>query len=657
MTNSRRWYLYIVNAISLQAVAWAAISLLRNLLVRGLGAGQTAVSFDAEAVALQIAIIVIGLPIYIGHWLWAGRLAAQAPAERGSILRRLYLLGMMAIFLGAAAASSFSLLDALLRLLLNIDPIPFESPNLALGQTAVYYALSLIVLALLWLYHRRLLAADQQHIPTPEVGSATLHRLYLYGFTAAGLALFTGGLVSIITWLLFQFGGETAVFSPPIAQFPTELARLLIGLPLWLIFWRSAQQQFLQKKAEQESIIRKAYLYLAIFVGLVMVAVQATGILAALFRSLLDVEVEGNLRRSLATVAGGVLLWGYHAVVLQRETAVLAEQPRQATIRRIYLYLVAAVGLAAGLFGLSGSVSVLLRTLSGEAFIGDPRRQLAGYAAALLVGLPIWFLPWRKIEQTLAAGLAERLSQVRKAYLYFYLLIATLTVLTSAVFVVSQLISLALGARTASGLFLEIAHAIAFTVIAAAVWLYHARLLREDGRFEAAAAAEALAKWRVGVVDGENGRLGRALLDQLQHDLPQLTLQPIGLTHTAAEAMAAPTDQPPNALLTNLDLIIGSWHIALPNGSDGQAVAYALQQSPAHKLLLPTRPDGWDWVGVDDFDQDALLRQTSHAVQQLVRGQTKPASRRLNLVALIIAVIAGLIAFSIAMSAVVNIFF
>lgn len=35
MNNARRWYIFLVCAISLQATTWAVIALLRNLLAGG----------------------------------------------------------------------------------------------------------------------------------------------------------------------------------------------------------------------------------------------------------------------------------------------------------------------------------------------------------------------------------------------------------------------------------------------------------------------------------------------------------------------------------------------------------------------------------------------------------------------------------------------
>ena len=108
MITVRRWYIYLVSAVSLQAVTWAIIYLLRNLLTSGS-------SPPVEAVAFQIAVIVIGLPIFLVHWLWAQRLAGRDPDERQSAVRRLYLYGMLALFLIPFMVNAFDIVGVVIK--------------------------------------------------------------------------------------------------------------------------------------------------------------------------------------------------------------------------------------------------------------------------------------------------------------------------------------------------------------------------------------------------------------------------------------------------------------------------------------------------------------------------------------------------------------
>jgi hypothetical protein len=170
MSTVRRWYIYLVSAISLQAVAWATIVLLRNLLISRLNPPPT-------AIALPIAVILTSLPIFLAHWLWGQRLAGKAVEERGATLRRFYLHGTMAAFLGPFTANGFDLLGTLLRAASTLDRRPY---GLTSGDAVVYHLVALLVLGVLWFYHQRIVAGDAKTVP--ETGSAAMvRRLYVLG--------------------------------------------------------------------------------------------------------------------------------------------------------------------------------------------------------------------------------------------------------------------------------------------------------------------------------------------------------------------------------------------------------------------------------------------------------------------------------------------
>ena len=111
MTSVRRWYIFLVCAVSLQSATWAGINLLRNLLTR---------HYNATAVALPIAVIVIGLPVFLVHWLWAQSLARHDPEEHTSPLRSLYLYGMLSGFLAPFLINTFNLVNVLFLMLLGV---------------------------------------------------------------------------------------------------------------------------------------------------------------------------------------------------------------------------------------------------------------------------------------------------------------------------------------------------------------------------------------------------------------------------------------------------------------------------------------------------------------------------------------------------------
>ncbi|MCL4303852.1 MAG: DUF3842 family protein [Anaerolineae bacterium] len=633
MATVRRWYMFLVAAVSLQAVTWAVIALFRNLLTPGYQAPVTATAF-------QIAVVVVGLPIFLAHWLWAQHLAERDPEERGTALRRLYLYGMLAAFLGPFVANAFDLMTTLLWLILGQPEHPFAYFEFSPTQAMVRDLVALVVLGLLWFYHQRLLAADRQAIPETD-NAASIRRLYIFGFSATGLIMTGIASINLLRWLMFQFGPGEAIGGRDDLEFSVEMARLAAGLPLWLIFWQWAQRLFNgPSEAERASALRKFYLYATIFITALAAVTNATFILAGIFRRALDLPPMGDLRDSLPIVIGAAVLWAYHAAVIWGDARVAEEAPRQAGIRRLYLYLIAAIGLAALLVGLSGDLSVLIRSLAGAPFGSSLREQLAWFTAAMVAGLPVWILPWRQAElgaeASGSAGAEERRSIVRKIYLYFYLFVATMTVLSGVVYIVYRLLSLVLGESSEGNLLSDLGQAIAFSLIAGGVWLYHGFVLRGDGQLAKGEQAKRLESLRVVVVDGEEGGFGQAILKELQRELPGLTFETVGLNPSAAAAMGGSTA--PNTLTAQLagaGLIIEPWNIALANGPASAEVVRAINASPAPKLLVPIRSEGWEWVGVERWSTEALVQQTLSAVKQIAAGEEVKPARPLNAGAII----------------------
>jgi hypothetical protein len=633
MGTVRRWYLFLVATISLQAVTWALIALLRTIL--GVwGAPST------EAIAFQVAVIVIGLPVYLIHWLWAQRLAAADADERADPLRRLYLYGTMAALLIPAISNAFDLSSGLLGLLL--DPgspwhggYPF-GPARSVTQGVFAHLTPILVLGLLWLYHRQIAAADAATAPLTG-NSALIRRLYLLGFSLGGLILVAQWAVAALRWVLYQFGGPATTGAAGLID---PLAGLVVGLPLWVLAWRLAQHHFFGPDiAERESALRKFYLHAVIFFSALAAVSGATLMLAGLLRQALGLSPQGDLRGPLPVILVAAVVWAYHSQILRADTALIAEAPRQAGVRRLSWYLVASIGLATTVIGLGFIVSVLIRALGAPSFGDDLREQLAWSLAALIAGFPVWALVWRRAQRLAErdgpGGDDERGSLARRIYLYGFLFAATLTILSGLVYIVFRLLRLALGEPAEGNLVADLAQAIAFSALAAGVLLYHGRILRAEGRRRQTAVTKRAAELRVAVLDLDDGVFGQAVTERLRHDVPGLTLQPIGLTPAAAARMgAAPDPRGLAAQLAEAGLIVGPWQVAVGQTA-GVEVAQAVGASPAHKLLVPRPAEQWSWAGVEPWNTESALTQVVHAVRQTLNGEPVRPVRALAPLALV----------------------
>lgn len=638
MTGIRRWYIYLVSLVSLQALAWAVISLLQNLLVYG---RRSSTGLATDSLSWQIAIIVVTLPVFLVHWLWAQRLARSDAEEQASSVRRLYLYGVMSSFLVPILFNGYGLLQLVFRLLLKTEMGAYYY-QLTPANTALNLLLPMIVLAVLWFYHYRLTESDLLLASFAK----SVRRWYTFGFAAAGLIMTAIGTATLLIWILSQFG-ENMPVGRTSTLLAAELARLCVGIPLWLIFWRLAQQRFAQgDQDEQHATVRKIYLYAFIFVTALTAVAATTGIFAGILRYFLGLPAQGDLRETVAIIVVTAVLWFYHARILHQDVQASAEQPRQATIRRLYWYLIASIGLAAFLVGFGGDISVLIRSFS-TAFVTEQRDQLAWFTAALVAGLPVWLLPWRQAQLAATTpgevGRREREAIVRKIYLYFYIFVATMTALASAVYIVYRLVSLILGVNTAVNLGSELAHAVAYLILAVAVWLYHGAILRSDTRLtEAPAMPDSL---QVVVLDKQDGKLGRPLLAALHQALPFATLQTVALP---GEPQNGHT---PETALAEAELIISPW----PMEQSQAAYATAVAHSPARKLLIPVRLEGWEWVGVEPWNLDHIINETVEASRQMAVGGAVIQSA--HSIASIVSIIGGVMALLIIMFMLISAFF
>jgi hypothetical protein len=636
MFKVRRWYIYLVSAISLQAVTWAIISLLRNLFIIGI---------DPLAVAFQMAVVIVGLPVFLVHWLWGQRLIGKEVEERGATLRRLYLYGMMAAFLGPIVANVFNLIRRLLGGTSTYDEYLYR--QLPLVDTIFYHLLALVVLAVLWFYHQRIVTEDSRVIPEMG-GSATVRRLYVLGFSAAGLTMTTSAIINLIRWIMLQFGDSVIRRGDLGVVLADEIARLIIGVPLWIIFWRWAGRLFDGPSDEERaSALRKFYLYGSVFIGALGAVANVTGILAGVFRRALSLPQEGTSQQPLPVIIGMGMLWAYHAIALREDTKQAAEAPRQAGVRRLYLYLITAIGLSALLIGLSGDINVIIRAL-GKDFGTSLREEFAWFTAAIIAGLPLWIIPWRQVqvaaEDSSLAGDDARRSLVRKIYLYFFLFVATMTVLSSAVYIIFRVLSMLLGEDPL--MFAELGQAISFSLIAVGVWLYHGRALRGDRRISLSEQASSIAALRVTIVDVNEGSFGQAVIDELKREIPDIKPKLISLNPEVVEGVEAGSSQETiTAQLAEAGLIVGPWMIAIPGGSKGvvsASIARAVTDSPARKLLVPLRIEGWEWAGVEPWGTEALIRHIVRAVKQIATGEVVKPARPMSL-GTVIGIIIGVL--------------
>lgn len=635
MLTVRRIYLYLVAAISLVVVTWSIIGLLRLILDEGIGRGQI------TGLATWLAAIIVGLPIFLFHWLTAQKYAAADGEERASVVRRIFFYGLMGAGAAPIISNVYRLVD---NVFLSLTGGTFETYypyDLTTGQ----HLAAIVVWGVVWFYLWRQVRQDNQTVRLQDA-SLTVRRLYLVALAVAGLVMVSLGAVSLLQTLLEIPAGF--FWRNPVAH---GSAKLVVGGPVWVVHWLLLQRAFLSAEpAEERSVLRKAYLYLAVFVFSVMAVVSATGLLKRLIELALGDEPSpepllSQISLQLPLMVVGAVFWAYHWQVLRQDAGQAPEAPRQASVRRIYAYLVAAIGLATLVTGLVGLLTILIDMLTSPAVIGLAyyREQVALFAAMVIVGVPVWLIPWRAMQnlalQEGAGSADERRSTVRKIYLYFYVFVAALAVFGSIGWFVYHILVALLGADLPEDFLTLVLDALAIGLLAGAVWSYHWWAIRQDGRLELQDQARRLADIAVVVLDGQEGRLGQAIIQHLQHDLPGIQIRPIGLTPEAMATMSAPPLTNGRADLETARYIIGSWETLTAT-----EVETAVAASPALKLAVPTAAQHWVWAGIRQRSTDYYARQAARGVKQSLEGEEISPGREIDL-STVVAVVIGLILF------------
>lgn len=691
MQVARRWYIYLIAAISLQTVGWSVVHLGRVLF--------TSLEIDVVQGAFETAAIVVGLVIFLFHWLWGQRGITQNEEERFAVQRYLYLYIMLALFAIYGLASLFSFLQALAYALFGL---PFDEfwgvPVLQAGERLISEGWALLVWGVLASYHIFILRQDDPYrkkgqldtqflraflnffmvvglgmlstglyqllvalartaaesgysnvtqdlinsalllligagvwtplwhtiqtifiTPTQRAISnewSTLFRLGLYLVCAMGLAILVQGVWYNLAWVLSTLTGSyyTQYSS---WEFANSVGQVVVGLFVWGIYWRAAQQIYGLHQNEQKSAIRRLYLYVIIFLGTGNVVGSLTLLLAGFLRQVLGLPSTGGLEPILANIIVGGVVWAYHAYVLHQDAQKLpAEEPDQAEIRRLYLYLVAGIGLTSLLIGLGGEIGVIIFTL-GDAFDNDSREAMAWFTAALISGLGVWFVPWYRVQgmvgQNNPAGRAEQQSGIRKLYLYLFIFAATLTVFATSITLLAQIIITFVGTAEDSVPFRTISLAMAYLLMGFGVLAYHGYLLRLDQQVEDAEEAKGLKALLVVLLAEPENSLAKQLVETLKEKLPAVRVQQFGPDQFGLDEQLPAVLAEANLLIAFADLLFSPQYAPL---------MAALEASAGKKLLLPSHPAGWHWVGLRQLNPDQTVNACVQQIKQMALGQS-----------------------------------
>lgn len=129
------------------------------------------------------------------------------------------------------------------------------------------------------------------------------------------------------------------------------------------------------------------------------------------------------------------------------------------------------------------------------------------------------------------------------------------------------------------------------------------------------------------IIDGQGGRIGAQLIDALREALPDAHLTAVGTNSIATAAMlksnpdaAATGENPVIAGCRRADFITGPLGIAITDSLHGEvtpAMAAAVGQSEASRILIPVNKCDTIAVGVADIPMTALIKEAAKKIAEM----------------------------------------
>ncbi len=365
-------------------------------LLGGLLGGATFVSSDQTTLARNSSFVVVGVPLLMLLVNWTRRKLIADPLEAASVGLGFYLT---IASITSLAVSMFALHDIIIWI------AGTQKYN---GELLARF----IVWGGIWGVHWWV----DVH-PTPAFTSRYHHLLgSLIGLGTVVIGL--SGLLSEVIARLFHLGGG-ALYIRGGGSILISAATFLVGLPVWLLYWMRTYA-----KASRDSLWLGYVLLAGAGGGLVLAVSFASALLYQILIWLIGIssttEMAPHFQNvsiySGAALVGGIC-WLYHHAILEE-----FGRTSRTEVQRIYEYLMAGIGLVAAAGGIGMLLTALIEAVTHSSVIlggSGATNALLAAATLLVVGGPVWWIFWGRIQNaTQASPSDEYSSTTRRIYLF-----------------------------------------------------------------------------------------------------------------------------------------------------------------------------------------------------------------------------------------------
>jgi uncharacterized membrane protein YidH (DUF202 family) len=603
MNTIRRLYLYAVTLISLVVITWGLIGLVRSAF------SGDEIGDDVTRLAGALALIFVGIPVFLLHWLLAQRSASLNEDEQFSYIRAGFLYAALLVTLIPIVQNLMALINRALYFSFRLTN---ENTIFGLDQTWSDNLIAILMNSLIAAYFFSVLRKDWNAEP---IGDAffEIRRVYRFIWVVYGLIFLIGGVQQTLLYI-FDTLEDVTISSESILA--NGLSLIFVGIPLFIVSWRIVQKS-IAEQAEQESIFRAVVLFLVSQISLVAALFAGGMVLNIIFQLLLGARFSftglmSELRDPISVAIPFGITWVYFNRTRRNDLFSTEPSPEPLLhLQSIYEHLNAFLGLIAFFVGLQQLCFFVINLLFKQAIWSDIYRERLSTAIITLgIGFILWFLSWRRANRQVNydgedGGQIQR-SLTRKIYLYLVVFISVMGVMISAGVLVFQVLQAVLGDPDENLLQISLELTCLLILFSIVIW-YHGLVLRSDSKLSNQIQTAKQAAFPILILVPDLGVFSEILVAALSKEAPTM---PVAV-HVIGDGV-------PDETLSDAKAVILPANIAT---NPGEAIRLWLQNFPGIRFVLPTALPGWVWVTGGSNQIHRLAKQAAEMIRKIAEGE------------------------------------
>lgn len=450
----RRLFQYSLLYLSLVVAGIGASGLLGRVLDSG-----KVIAESRTDLARNLSFVIVGLPLLYFFGRWSQRSHNSDPGERDSFGWNAYLTVAVTSSLITFLVGAHDLLSW------AIGNENFRGSSIA--QTVIW--------ALSWYVHWRIARRSSTNM---------LSGIYLLIGSGIGLALLAvgfGGLIGNSLELLLNYKDQLTVIerTNPLVN---SAINILLGAPVWYLYWLKSA-----RKISKDLLWSVYVLLIGVASSFITMVVSASVVIYDLLVWFFGDAREATFARHFfdsATALGSALIslgiWSYHRIVLAVREAPESKQKNE--LHRVYEYLISGISLIAAALGILMIIVAAVESVTpGDISVGESGANSILLAITLLiVGAPIWWYHWHRIEQRTSSVDGERESPTRRIYILMLFGVAGVAAIGSVITGVFLFLEDLLNGELALETLRSSRFAIGILVTNAAISGYHWCIYRQE---------------------------------------------------------------------------------------------------------------------------------------------------------------------------------